>query len=768
MLTPEQKAINAAKTAATQLRVQEGLAAKKAAPIPYSPMASPVMKPGGNVVIQGATAPKPGYTGATAGGGVSVNMPVGSVTPAPIYRAPAQGPTPGNAVTVVGGTPPAPAPVVPDFNSLSDEEKGRSLFVKEAKLAGSSLTDDELGYKYSATMKANTVDDPYAGVSGVLARQQKEAKTEYEQEQARLKAQREGLMAQKGAALDTTLQRDVSRTQAAGKREGEAVQAALSFSGFGRSTYNADKQALIQQDVSDRELMLTQQKNLDLETYRRELEGEDERNLAPLRAQARELQQKAAQLEVDSAIKVAELNQKNKVNGAEAIENILKSIGTTTKKGFDKDLTDSIKDGYIYKLGGDGLPVRIKGADGVEIKTGVDDSKSSDIEWTAPKVDMFGNTIPGYLFNKKTLQLTTIDPKTGSQTVLDTPNPQQAIANFKNFDEYTKSIGTGTVVKGSPYHKGFEVDIDGKINDPIAAFTGGKVVAVDINGTGSFGKNVTIEDSAGNKVRYAHMNGVTVNKGDVVAPGQFIGPMGNTGTVIVTGKGDGSHLHIEARDKSGKLIPLSSLVSNNMYNYNTSNQRQQWTGSPEQVNEMYAKGWGDNANDVAAYKRIISEGGVPINRTAAKVAAETSKQAAESARKRAEDLAKPLSGDAAKVNSITKTGLSNLNELRGIITKEVKKSTDATKFLTNRDLVDLIDTLADKVGRIRSGGAINKDEEARFKRSFFNPTDFIFSSNIQQTLLNKINRVEEEFKSVQAGLKGESQNLPSLDSFVTP
>ena len=45
-------------------------------PIPYSPMTSPPMAPGANVVIPGATPSKLGFTGVTPGGGVSINMPV--------------------------------------------------------------------------------------------------------------------------------------------------------------------------------------------------------------------------------------------------------------------------------------------------------------------------------------------------------------------------------------------------------------------------------------------------------------------------------------------------------------------------------------------------------------------------------------------------------------------------------------------------------------------------------------------------------------------
>ena len=46
-------------------------------PVPYTPMPpNTVPTPGGNVVIPGTTPSKPGYTGATAGGGVAINSPI--------------------------------------------------------------------------------------------------------------------------------------------------------------------------------------------------------------------------------------------------------------------------------------------------------------------------------------------------------------------------------------------------------------------------------------------------------------------------------------------------------------------------------------------------------------------------------------------------------------------------------------------------------------------------------------------------------------------
>ena len=663
-------------------------------------------------------------------------------------RLPPTGPTKDNAVVTVGAPPSEPtgAPTMRDIN------------IK--RLKGEQLTDEDLNVlldeserERAAQLKATQGD--YKGVTDVYQQQIAAGKSEYEAERAAQKAEREQLLAQRGQALDTQLGRDVGRARESGQLQSQAVQSALSFSGFGRSTYNADKQALIARDVSDREEILGQQRNLELETYRRELEGEDEAILAPMRQRVDELKIQSANFEIEAAQKVAELNQKNKVSGNEAIDNLIKTLSPAAKKGYDKDLTEMIKDGYVYRMGKNGLPERLTSADGTEIKTGVDESKSSDLEWTAPKVDMFGNTIPGYLFDKKTRTLTQVDPVTGSQTVVQTNNPQQAIVNFKNFDEYSKTIGNGTIVKGSPYHKSFEVDIDGSIDDPISALTGGRVVEADSVGSGGFGKTVVIEDYAGNRIRYAHLNGVTVNNGDLVGAGQFIGPMGNTGNVKKADGGDGSHLHIEARNKNGELISLSDISPSNMFNYNTSNQRVPFTGSPDQVNEMYRKGWGASPASQAAYKKIINEGGV---------AADLNAQEAE--RKRQEELKKPMSSEAAAKYSMAKDGFNFSNQYESLVDQFINTKGDITKMYIDPKFAALRGQISDLIGRMRSGGAINADEEKRFKSYLGSPLDFAVG-NPKENIKFKLKLLKSGFESVRNSIRPEDSGISSQGGGVS-
>jgi len=181
----------------------------------------------------------------------------------------------------------------------------------------------------------------------------------------------------------------------------------------------------------------------------------------------------------------------------------------------------------------------------------------NEFTFTAPKLDDFGQVIsPGYIFDKRTGMISVVDPGTGNRVAI--PGGSNALASFKSFDEYAAKTGNGNIVSGSPYHKGFEVDIDGKIGDPVLSFSGGKVVEAE-QGDSGFGNTVVVETPDGQRVRYAHLDSIAVRPGQQVGAGTFLGGMGNTGSTIPLGEGDGSHLHIEARDMGGNLVSLDKI-----------------------------------------------------------------------------------------------------------------------------------------------------------------------------------------------------------------
>jgi murein DD-endopeptidase MepM/ murein hydrolase activator NlpD len=60
-----------------------------------------------------------------------------------------------------------------------------------------------------------------------------------------------------------------------------------------------------------------------------------------------------------------------------------------------------------------------------------------------------------------------------------------------------------------------------------------------------YGNIVTLRDNDGNSYKYAHLDQMTVKKGQVIAPDTLIGYVGNTG------KSTGAHLHFEAANAQG-------------------------------------------------------------------------------------------------------------------------------------------------------------------------------------------------------------------------
>jgi murein DD-endopeptidase MepM/ murein hydrolase activator NlpD len=122
----------------------------------------------------------------------------------------------------------------------------------------------------------------------------------------------------------------------------------------------------------------------------------------------------------------------------------------------------------------------------------------------------------------------------------------------QSFNKWESKTGNGNIISGSPYHKGPEVDIDGKKGDKVGAFRGGKVVYAGRKG--AFGNTVIVKDKKGNLEQYSHLNSVNAGVGNKVHPNQKIGTIGNTGNVIAGSRGDGSHLHFQETNKKGVLI----------------------------------------------------------------------------------------------------------------------------------------------------------------------------------------------------------------------
>jgi len=113
---------------------------------------------------------------------------------------------------------------------------------------------------------------------------------------------------------------------------------------------------------------------------------------------------------------------------------------------------------------------------------------------------------------------------------------------------------------------------------PIVATSAGRVVVAVSNRTNyttGYGNRVVIEHTIHGRVFfsvYAHLHAVTVRVGDVVAQGQQIGTMGNTGSST------GTHLHFEIRQVQSHGVGNNRGRSvNPIQQYHRDDHRRGWT-----------------------------------------------------------------------------------------------------------------------------------------------------------------------------------------------
>ncbi len=542
--SPEHLARRAA-VAAKEARLKEGVTPKVEEPIPEGFQ----MTPGGIKPIPGGIA--------------DPNAPK-EITPA--VEPTTVTPTPEEPLVTVGvgekGTTTAFG--VP-FDQLDDRQKEIELGFKVARQRSEFdiYSDEELKFLIGSQLPEEIPpgEEPGAVAEDILKRREGELTTREE----KLRKRREKLVAGEEERLSAEFGREKGLIEEGGERRREVAQAGFSFSGFGRSTENVERQDLIQRDVNEQIRIADLRRKSELALFEAGLKGADEATLGGMRDQIDTLRLQEDTLAMQSAQSLADANAANKVSGLDAIANMLQILPPQTAGQVDQDITELINDGYLYKINANGVPEKVLNADGSAIATGVNDSLTSELSFTAPKYDMFGNLMsPGYMFDKTSGMLEMIDPATGqSMSLGGGQGAFEASQIFQSFDDYTSQIGSGVIVKGSQYHKGFEVDIDGVIGDPIYSFTDGEVLKAQTEAeSGGYGNSIVVQMEDGTSIRYAHLNNLPFEKGQTVFAGMVLGEMGNTGNVIPMGGGDGSHLHIEAKDKDGNLIALDDLNVN--------------------------------------------------------------------------------------------------------------------------------------------------------------------------------------------------------------
>lgn len=122
---------------------------------------------------------------------------------------------------------------------------------------------------------------------------------------------------------------------------------------------------------------------------------------------------------------------------------------------------------------------------------------------------------------------------------------------------------------------------------------------------------------------------------------------------------------------------------------------------------------------------------------------------------------KPLSGESAKLLTISTGGINALNELNtllgedGTVSFRSEVAPERLKTPRGRQITLLRKDLADSIGRLRSGGAINEDELVTFNSFIPSRTDDA------ETTQFKMKKLGEKFSTLQAGITG--QEVPQAE-----
>ena len=128
--------------------------------------------------------------------------------------------------------------------------------------------------------------------------------------------------------------------------------------------------------------------------------------------------------------------------------------------------------------------------------------------------------------------------------------------NLKKIGNLTTNFGGRT--RGEANHPG--LDIANTPGTPVPAFANGVVTAVGPT-TNGMGNIVALKDGNGNTHQYGHLQGVRVRKGQRVAKGQNLGPMGSSGNSYSPSGGDATHLDIRIANAYNKFIDPKKFLT---------------------------------------------------------------------------------------------------------------------------------------------------------------------------------------------------------------
>ena len=217
------------------------------------------------------------------------------------------------------------------------------------------------------------------------------------------------------------------------------------------------------------------------------------------------------------------------------LEELSKSVYAKIKNIIPEDMYNNIVDKYVNKIKPEIMSFSLNNLFG-----------DNDIE----------NTVA--VFNEGNIEVKNEDIApiqdtvvTSSQISLMDMDKEEILS--KNINMILPVNGTVTSIYGARdevfenvgYHTG--IDVANVLNTEIKSATGGTVVSAQQMDK-YYGNNIEIENN-GVIFKYAHLNQINVNEGDVIKQGDIIGLMGSTGMST------GSHLHFEIKINGRSVDP---------------------------------------------------------------------------------------------------------------------------------------------------------------------------------------------------------------------
>ena len=448
-------------------------------------------------------------------------------------------------------------------NDLEDLVDFYDIQGRSRKLTG----DEELQLrKASRTLSKQQLQQP----TNVFDEEINRIESERIRTEKTLQEQQETNISNETDRLNTQKEERFAEFEEQGQDLQDASQRSLSFSWFGRSTFAAEQQGKIQKQVNNAKRTLQAEIDAELAKYTAQQRGASEEQLSKYDDYLATLKMQRVQQQNEIVQQMNEFNVQNTANVQERIENILQLSSQFVDPNIDLTQDDLDAANAFAQLAID--------AEG-NVKESLLKLVDPRIMWEVLKraAGIKMGIEPWNEFGFSNLwdgQIAVTDPKTwevtfkqGNQSVsaldrakiweiqssvdLNRAKAEEIRNKVTGGGEWLSGIGTWQVTAYWTEANPFWLDVDGRIWDPIVNKVEGKVVEVG-NDADGFGNYVILEDSAGNKVRYAHLDQVTAQKWDLIGVGSQIWTIWNTGYTIPMNGGDGSHVDITLFDSSGK------------------------------------------------------------------------------------------------------------------------------------------------------------------------------------------------------------------------